>query len=65
MNKTNSDSSITKNNFSVNYTVPKELPELLTNLNREILRKTPEDIHLFCANFFNDLIKAQNLKSEN
>lgn len=40
-------------------TIPPELPEILKDLNREILRHQPADITLFCANYFQRKLKEK------
>jgi cAMP-dependent protein kinase regulator len=34
------------------FSVPPGFPEILKDLNREILRAQPKDIYQFCANYF-------------
>ncbi|KAJ3396400.1 hypothetical protein HDV05_003181, partial [Chytridiales sp. JEL 0842] len=34
------------------FTVPAAFPEILKDLNREVLRHQPKDIYQFCANYF-------------
>ena len=40
-------------------TVPTQLPEILKDLNREILRHQPKDITLFCADYFQKKLAEQ------
>jgi hypothetical protein len=34
------------------FSVPQGFPEILKDLNREILRAQPKDIYQFCASYF-------------
>ncbi|KAJ1541720.1 hypothetical protein HK405_010479 [Cladochytrium tenue] len=44
------------------YTVPAEFPEILKDLNREVLRAQPKDIYQFCATYFNNKLAEQRAK---
>lgn len=50
--------------FLKKHTVPKDFPEVLSNLTKEILREQPEDITHFAACYFEHLNfkKVLNLK---
>ncbi|KNC97745.1 hypothetical protein, variant [Spizellomyces punctatus DAOM BR117] len=44
------------------FTVPAEFPEILKDLNRELLRAQPKDIYQFCANYFHRKLEEQRTK---
>ncbi|KAJ3085359.1 hypothetical protein HK102_000073 [Quaeritorhiza haematococci] len=41
------------------FIVPASFPEILKDLNREVLRAQPQDIYQFCANYFNKKLADQ------
>ncbi|KAJ3266477.1 hypothetical protein HDU77_000577 [Chytriomyces hyalinus] len=41
------------------FAVPAEFPEILKDLNREVLRSQPKDIYQFCANYFHGKLADQ------
>ncbi|KAI9219350.1 camp-dependent protein kinase regulatory subunit [Blastocladiella britannica] len=41
------------------YTIPSELPPILKDLSREVLRHQPQDVVQFCADYFSKLLSAQ------
>ncbi|KAJ3239404.1 hypothetical protein HDU81_006082 [Chytriomyces hyalinus] len=41
------------------FAVPAEFPEILKDLNREVLRAQPKDIYQFCANYFHGKLADQ------
>ncbi|KAI8817229.1 cyclic nucleotide-binding-like protein [Fimicolochytrium jonesii] len=41
------------------FTVPAEFPEILKDLNKEILRAQPQDIYQFCSNYFQKKLEEQ------
>lgn len=41
------------------FTVPVGFPEILKDLNREILRAQPKDIYQFCAEYFGKKLSDQ------
>ncbi|KAJ3113752.1 hypothetical protein HK100_001889 [Physocladia obscura] len=56
-NRTNNihDASNTESEFAV----PAEFPEILKDLNREVLRAQPKDIYQFCATYFHSKLAEQ------
>ncbi|KAJ3101297.1 hypothetical protein HDU97_001537 [Phlyctochytrium planicorne] len=44
------------------FTVPAEFPEILKDLNREVLRHQPKDIYQFCATYFHKKLADQRSK---
>jgi cAMP-dependent protein kinase regulator len=44
------------------FTVPAAFPEILKDLNREVLRAQPKDIYQFCANYFHKKLSEQRSK---
>ena len=44
------------------FAVPLGFPEILKDLNREILRAQPKDIYQFCANYFAKKLTDQRSK---
>ncbi|KAJ3071043.1 hypothetical protein HDU98_005894 [Podochytrium sp. JEL0797] len=41
------------------FAVPAEFPEILKDLNREVLRSQPKDIYQFCATYFHNKLSEQ------
>ena len=44
------------------FTVPAAFPEILKDLNREVLRNQPKDIYQFCADYFHQKLAEQRSK---
>jgi cAMP-dependent protein kinase regulator len=44
------------------FTVPAAFPEILKDLNREVLRNQPKDIYQFCAAYFHRKLSEQRGK---
>jgi hypothetical protein len=44
------------------FSVPSGFPEILKDLNREILRAQPKDIYQFCAAYFSKKLTEQRTK---
>ncbi|KAJ3155564.1 hypothetical protein HDU89_006530 [Geranomyces variabilis] len=44
------------------FTVPAEFPEILKDLNKELLRTQPQDIYQFCSNYFQKKLEEQRLQ---
>ncbi|KAI9333542.1 cyclic nucleotide-binding-like protein [Zopfochytrium polystomum] len=47
------------------FTVPANFPEILKDLNREVLRSQPKDIYQFCATYFHKKLAEQRSKLVN
>ncbi|KAJ3129358.1 hypothetical protein HK100_008673 [Physocladia obscura] len=46
-------------NMESDFAVPAEFPEILKDLNREVLRAQPKDIYQFCATYFHTKLAEQ------
>ncbi|KAJ3217095.1 hypothetical protein HK099_005600 [Clydaea vesicula] len=59
MNVNNASSSNSNANRNVQFFIPQGFPEILKDLNREILRDQPTDIFQYCADYFNKKLSEQ------
>ncbi|KAJ3113224.1 hypothetical protein HK100_002055 [Physocladia obscura] len=48
-----------ESNMELEFAVPAEFPEILKDLNREVLRAQPKDIYQFCATYFHNKLAEQ------
>ncbi|KAJ3108559.1 hypothetical protein HDU97_000841 [Phlyctochytrium planicorne] len=48
--------------YNDQVTVPAAFPEILKDLNREVIREQPKDIYQFCANYFFQKLAEQRTK---